>query len=75
MAVDVINLYVSESTIIIVGHFIGNYFRKDSRFPHQQVTNNHQTFTISTNHLAAGVYMVKLTGNNTSHRVKIIKLE
>ena len=55
MAVDVINLYVSESTIIIVGHFIGNYFRKDSRFPHQQVTNNHQTLTIETNNLAASV--------------------
>ncbi len=40
-----------------------------------QITNSHQTFTIATNHLTAGVYVMKLTGKNITHHEKIIKIK
>lgn len=59
-------------------HFTASIYTMEGKLVHQerlQVTNNHQTFTIGTNHLAAGVYVVKLAGNNITHQAKIIKLK
>lgn len=59
-------------------HFTAGIYTMEGKLVHQerlQVTQNHQTFSIDTNHLAAGVYLVKLIGNNITHQAKIIKLK
>ncbi|MGV8827562.1 MAG: T9SS type A sorting domain-containing protein [Breznakibacter sp.] len=59
-------------------YFMATIYTMAGKLVHQemlQVTHSHQTFTIGTNHLAAGIYVVKLTGNNISHHEKIIKIK